>query len=193
MMLLVAFPLIMEIDFILTLWLKDVPEGAPLFCGLLIICGLIECLGEGTPALVQAVGKLKQFTIVCSTIIIIGVPIGWFLFSNGLPAPSILICFVVLNLVVVFVRLYLLKKVLSFDIKNFIRTSYLRVLYVSIPLIIIFFIYNPSSFSIWGHLLGLLFSLACVIISIVFLGLDKKEKAIIKPALLKYVNKKWKK
>jgi O-antigen/teichoic acid export membrane protein len=193
LMLLIAFPLILEMDFILELWLKDVPEGTNMFCILLVISGLIGCLGEGIPPLVQALGKVRSFTLVISTITLLGLPMGWWLYKLGFPSQSMLFAFIVLDFVIAAVRLLLLKRVLDFDIATFIKTSYLRILYVSIPLVIIYFIYSSKDFPVWGHVLGLFGAILCVIISIGVFGIDNREKNMIQPVWNRIRVKIWKK
>ena len=66
LMALISFPVIIEIDFLLGLWLKDVPNGSAQFCQLIILGNLIGCLGEGIPNLINACGKIKSIPSNCS-------------------------------------------------------------------------------------------------------------------------------
>lgn len=59
LMLVVAFPVILEMDFLLGIWLKKVPENATLFAQLVVLGTLISSLGEGISALVSATGNIK--------------------------------------------------------------------------------------------------------------------------------------
>jgi len=189
LMSLVAFPVMLEMDFLLEIWLKNVPEGATVFCQLLVLSGLLGCVGEGIPALIQASNKIKQFQITTSVLSLMGLPAAFIAYKLGAPAYSILIVYCAIEIINAFVRLYLLKRVLGMDIKAFVKTSYLKILYISLPLILVYFVYDSSSFSVTGHLLGLvgleLFVLACVIL----LGIDAREKNMI----IRYVKNRRKK
>ena len=68
LMALISFPVIIEIDFLLGLWLKDVPNGSAQFCQLIILGNLIGCLGEGIPNLINACGKIKAYQVIVHTI-----------------------------------------------------------------------------------------------------------------------------
>ena len=83
LMALISFPVIIEIDFLLGLWLKDVPNGSAQFCQLIILGNLIGCLGEGIPNLINACGKIKAYQVIVHTIMILGLPISFVLYKMG--------------------------------------------------------------------------------------------------------------
>ena len=60
-MLIPVVPLSINIDYILSIWLKDVPPFTNIFAILLMVCGLIRCLGAGFDSSIQATGKIKHF------------------------------------------------------------------------------------------------------------------------------------
>lgn len=179
LMLLVSYPVLLEVDFLLGIWLKAVPEGANLFCKLMIIGGLLGCLGEGIPALVQATGKVKYFQIVLSTIMLLGIPISILCYALGSPAYTILIVYCAISLVNAVVRLALLKKMMKFDVRAFVKTSYWRMFLISCPLVLGYYLYNPSSFTVGQHILGLIVIELFLIICIALLGIDKQEYALL--------------
>lgn len=179
LMALVTFPLILEIDFILSIWLKEVPDGAGTMCVLTLVNGIISCLGAGTPALIQATGKIKLFQIILSTLSLLSLPIAFICYKMGAPVYSILIVYCFISSLIAVVRIVLLKRVLNFDIKQFLNISYIKIFKITIPLIIFYFLYNSSNFSFLGHLLGLFCSLVYFVIVVLVLGLDNKEQGVI--------------
>jgi O-antigen/teichoic acid export membrane protein len=187
LMSLVAFPVVLEMDFLLNLWLIDVPKGTAAFSQLMILGALLGSLGEGIPALVNATGKIKIYQIVVNTIILIGLPITYFLYKSGFTPVTILIVYCIISGLNGFVKLYLLYRIIEFDLILFIKTSYLKILFVSIPLVIFYLFYNPSNFSFADHFIGLFFS-EIFLFSVVFIfGSDKKERDIIKRAIYRLV------
>lgn len=180
LMSLVAFPLLMEMDFVLSLWLKDVPEGSSSFCKLMVLGGLLGCIGEGIPALTQASGKIKYFQIVLSLINIAGLPVAFIAYKLGASQYAILEIYCLIYLISAFVRLFLLKRILNIDVSYFIKTSYLKMLWVSIPLIIAYYYYNPSSYGILGHIMGLIGSEILLLIVIFLFGSDSSERVLLR-------------
>lgn len=180
LMSLVAFPVLLEMDFLLGLWLKEIPEGAVTFCQLVVLNGLLGCLGEGIPALVNATGNIKTYQIVYQTFNFLGLPIAFVFYKLGYSPYSILVVYCVMTFLVAFVRLYLLKSIFNFNIMSFIKVSYIKILYISVPMIIFYCFYNPSNFTNWQHVLGLLGSEVFLLVDIILLGVDKEEKVLMR-------------
>lgn len=179
LMSLVAFPVMMEMDFLLGLWLKEVPEGSSVFCKLMVLTGLLNCLGEGIPAMVNATGKIRGYQLVVNTILLSGLPIGYLAYKLGADYYAISVVYCIIFGFIGFVKLYMLHRVVDFNVKDFFQISYSKILYVSIPLIVAYIFYNSSAFSIWGHILGLILSELFLMIDIAILGLDSKERNIV--------------
>lgn len=191
LMTLVAFPVIMEMDFILTIWLKEVPEGSTEFCQLMILGGLIGCMGEGIPALTQASGKIKYFQLIMSSISLMGLPIAFVLYKYTIVPPySILLVYLGISLLCAGIRLILLKRILNINIRYFITTSYSRMLYISIPLVITYLLYDSFSFTTVQHLLALVCLEVFLVLDIIILGIDKNEWKIINNEINNIKNRK---
>lgn len=189
LMSLVAFPVLLDMEFLLKLWLKEVPEGTIIFCNLVVLNGLIGCLGEGIPALVNATGNIKKYQIVYQTFNFLGLPIAWLLFVLGGNQFSIIIVYCVITFLCAFVRLYLLKKLFGFNIHELINISYLKILYVSVPCFIFYLLYDPFAFSTLEHVLGFVFAELFLLTIIVFFGTDKRERQMIIQVKTKIMHK----
>jgi O-antigen/teichoic acid export membrane protein len=189
LMSIVAYPAFLEIDFLLNLWLKEVPEGTVVFCKLIMLNGLLGCLGEGIPALVNATGNIRTYQIVYQTCNFLGLPIAYICFKLGYNQYSIMVVYCIVTFLIAFVRLYLLKRIFNFDVAQFVNISYLKILYVSVPLVIAYILYDSSNFPVWGHVLGLGGAVAFLFMVIYLFGLDKEERKIIGGFLGKYVKR----
>jgi O-antigen/teichoic acid export membrane protein len=92
--LLLAFfsvPLIIEMPFILKVWLKTVPENTVVFCQLILILTLIQQLTVGLMSAIQSVGKIKAYQIVVGSLLILNLPLAYWLIKLGLPSYSVLV------------------------------------------------------------------------------------------------------
>lgn len=180
LMSLVAFPVIMDMQFLLELWLKNVPEGTVQFCQLMVLGGLIGCMGEGIPALTQASGKIKYFQIILSGISLLGLPIAVICYNFDAAPYAILVVYCLISLLAAVVRLVLLKKILNIDIRYFIVTSYSRMFYISLPLVAAYLLLNLSGLSFGQHIAVLAGLEIFLIVDIIVLGLDSREREIIR-------------
>lgn len=187
LMCLVAFPVLLEMDFLLHLWLKDVPEGAATFCRLMILASLIGCLGEGIPALINATGNIRTYQIITHTFTLMGLPISFLCYKLGATPYAILVIFCIINFCLAFIRLYLLKRIFDFDVKTFINVSFVRIIFISIPLVLYYLCYDSSSYTFTSHLLGLIVSEFFLICTVFLLGLEPNERALIKNFIFKRI------
>jgi len=179
LMALVSIPIMLEIDFLLDIWLKEVPAGAASFCNLIILGNLIGCLGEGIPNLINASGKIKAYQIVVNSILFAGLPISFFLYKAGMNVYTICIVYCVINFVNSFVKLYMLKRVVSFNVYDFIKVSHLRIAIMAIPLCVYYYLYHPGT-TILSHILGILLTILVILITVLLCGLDASEKEKLK-------------
>ena len=175
----VAFPVMLDMDFLLGLWLKEVPKDSALFCSWLVLINLVQCLGEGIPPIVQASGKLAPFQLIICTFNLLGLPFTWLAFHFGAPPVATLVIFLVLNLSIVFIRLWLVYIILKLNVRPILVSSYLRVFLISIPCVLLFFIYKPSNFTVAQHIMGFVFIELFLLIDIALLGLDKQERSLV--------------
>lgn len=186
LMSLVAFPVLLETDFLLGIWLKEVPVGAATFSRLMILGGLLGTLGEGIPALVNATGNIRVYQIVFHTFTLLGLPIAWLCYRLGANQYSILIVYCTIYFLSTFLRLFLLKQLYHFDILEIVNVSYLRIFFISIPLVAFYVVYNSSSFSPLGHLLGMAGAVIFLMLVVLTIGLDKNERIVIRSYVAKH-------
>ena len=189
LMLIPALPLLLETEYILNLWLVKYPSQTVFFCQLIIINALVETLSTGLPSVIMATGKVKIFMIIGGMTSIIGLPITYFLYKAGAPPYSVLIVYIgtgILNLVFSQV---LLRKIIQYDILFFLKTAYLRVFFVLISLIPLFFlrdIFYPGIFRLF-FFSG--FSFLWLFVSIYVLGIEKHERIVCYNTLSGFIKK----
>lgn len=190
LMLLPALPILLETDFLLTVWLGDVPPYTAIFCQLVIINALIGGLGAGLPAVIQATGKIKYFQIILSTTSLLSLPIAYILFKKGYPPSSILVAFITTALINVVVWQILLKKIIDFNVNFFLKTAYVKLFFVSVLIAPLFFIRDVFSAGLFRFITFSLFAMAFLLSAIYFAGLEKKEKEMLSQIVKKIIRPK---
>lgn len=88
LMSLIAIPLIIEMPFLLSLWLGNFPEYTIVFSRLVIVTALIDTLGYPLSTSVCSLGKIKWFQIITGTILVLNLPVTYFLLKV-FPKPEI--------------------------------------------------------------------------------------------------------
>ena len=111
LLLLIAVPVMINIDYLLKLWLGTVPEHTSQFLMLALIAALLYSMASPLVTALQATGKIKIFQLTFCILTLSELPcVYWILINNEKPYyamyPTIIITFIGL-----FIRLILLKRV----------------------------------------------------------------------------------
>ena len=171
------FAVVPELDFILKMWLKEVPEGTSFLCLLTLIDALVKSFSEGTNGYVQASGRIKWFQLIYSIILLSNLPIGYIMFLNGFPPYWIIICFILTSILYRFLSLYMMSRLLDFNVRRYIKNAYVRPIYVIIIMIAGSVLYsNLEMTSMFLHLSGITVMFLVTTTMVFMIGLSKEEK-----------------
>jgi O-antigen/teichoic acid export membrane protein len=127
----IVLPLYLNCEFVLTLWLKNVPKYAVDFVRLILIWSLIESINGPLYMAIQATGKIKFYQIIIGIINLSNLPLVILaLHFNNTPL-CILYIKIFTNIIALIFRLILIFKYTAFSILNFIKNN------IFIPFIIV--------------------------------------------------------
>ena len=145
-----AIPFIAEIDYILSLWLVNVPAYTSGFCVTLIIGSFITLNNNVIYSSILASGKITLYSITAGTTSILVLPVLYFIFKNG---GSLYYAYgipIIVNILIYFYCLAVLKKITkTVSITKYIRdTLGISLLLIIIPSMCLWALqyYMPSSF-----------------------------------------------
>ena len=185
LMLLPALPILLETDFLLKLWLGKLPPYTIIFCKLMIVNALIESFSSGLPSTIYASGKVKIFMITGGSISLLSLPVSYLLFKAGYPPYTILVIYIFVSVINIVVCQVLLKIILNFNVRFFLKTSLLRIFYVSILLIPLFFIRDFFQSGFIRFILLSVFVEFWILAVIYFVGIGKDEKDTLRQMISK--------
>lgn len=120
-----AVPFIVEMPFVLKIWLKTVPENSVIFCQLILVISLLYQITIGTMTSVTSMGNIRSFQIAVGAVEIFNLPICYALLKIGLPAYSVFIGSIVMELLAGAVRLWYSHKIAGLNIKDFLIKTWL--------------------------------------------------------------------
>lgn len=123
-----SLPIIMHTEYILSLWLKQVPEYTPLFVQLTLIDLLIISTFSPIASLSQASGKIRNYQLIISIGFILIFVFTWILYKQDYPIYSTFIISIIINLIGVFARIYELKCSQNFPALSYIKNVFLPIL-----------------------------------------------------------------
>ena len=169
--LLVSLPFLIETEFVLALWLGQVPQYAVLFTRLLIIDGLIASLNAGISEMIFASGKIKLYQIAVNSMLIISIIVAYFVLKMGTPPEYLLYIYIVFSIFVLIVRQIVLRLTLKYDLKKLYKYSYLPSTIVMLFVLPLFFL-HPTPYPIINIVLCILYLLVIIYMA----GLNKQER-----------------
>lgn len=174
-----CLPIFINTDFILNIWLKQVPDYASLFIKLGIIYGLCQTLSQCLYTTMLATGNIKKYQIVVGGLSLLAFPTAWIFFELGLPGEYGYWAMIIFSIVCLVARLVLLQKMVPL----FSSLCYLTKILYPITLVIIstsaiiHIVHKPVQDITWTKFVYE--SAICIIVSlgcIAVLGLTKEER-----------------
>lgn len=186
----IALPLFLEADYILTLWLKEVPNHTIMFIRLIILATLLDPLANPLSVANNATGKIRKFKFCEAGVCLLIIPIGFLAFRFGYPPESIFIIQILLSVIVQVVRVLLSRKDIDFTLKSYAKEVVLYVSLVTIisPIIpLLFLIYLPNNFM--SFFIVVILSVLSVGLCAYYLGMSSVERNIIRNKITNIISK----
>ena len=153
MLFILSMPVIIELPYILHLWLGDViPDYTVSFTMLILINMIISALNAPLTQVIHATGKMRRYQIGTSIVVCSILPISWlFLKGGGSPVTVYIVslCIICINQVVC---MLLLKQVFTYSIKEYLIKVILPCILVSmvsllLPLLLHYSMVSYQSYS----------------------------------------------
>lgn len=190
-MLFLAAPIVLNLDYILHVWLGNYPPHTTSICMFIIIGVLIETLSGPLWVSIFASGKIRTYQIVISCILLMNVPLALLIGKTGLPPAGVYAVRALIFIFALTTRLIYLKKLINLEFTKFLKNVIYPICLSSIPLFAI--IYAKYHFITDTTFISFIIeSIAIVLIEVVvigWLGLNKNERGFISRTLLKKIKK----
>lgn len=122
-----SLPVLMETNFILTLWLKTVPDDAVIFTQIMICISLIYTTANPCIIANQATGKVKIYQMVVGGILLLILPISYVVLKLGAPAYSVFIVHFCIESLAQFSRMYMLRKLIHLPLWQYMKNIYIPI------------------------------------------------------------------
>lgn len=116
-----AVPLIIEMEEVLNIWLKnDIPPFTLRLSQLILILSIAYQYSVGIMSAIQANGNIRNYQITMGLILLLNVPIAYFMLKLGYPIYYTTAAFVVLEFISLMIRLYMAKHLTGMEIQDFV-------------------------------------------------------------------------
>ena len=181
-LLILSLPVIINADYILNLWLGQVPEHTVNFVRLVLLFSLSESLSSTLITAQLATGKIRQYQLIVGTLALLNLPLSYLCLKMGGPAESIYVVAIFVSVVCEAARVIMLRKMINLSIREFLKCVYFNVALVTlvasvVPIYLSLQFDFSKNFSTF--LLSCFISLVCCLLSIAFVGCRKDERAYV--------------
>ena len=165
-----------------------------MFCKLILLYNMLCMLTTGLQVAIQAHGKIKQYQLTVSSIILLNLPIAYVLLKCGLHAESVVGSFIIVEIILIITRVSFAHKLIEMPIKDYYRHVLfpLRYLIIAVPLVALIDYFVPST-SFGSFLLVFIVKFIITAIAIYYLSCENDERKIVNEKIQSMMAKVFKK
>lgn len=176
-----AIPVIVNIDYILKIWLDTVPEYTASFIVITLISSLIYSLTNSTTTALQATGNIRLFQIGISVIMMLELPVAYWVLKAGYAPTYAVLPVVFTNSIALVFRFYLLKKMIpSYSLKEYYINIVLKCFFLfTLCFVPNYYLGRFLNDSFVNLCVSVILAVITTCLVIYFLGFDKSERKMI--------------
>ncbi|MCM1309957.1 MAG: lipopolysaccharide biosynthesis protein [Bacteroides sp.] len=180
LLLVLALPISLNVNFLLGLWLGDVPPYTAIFLVFTLFESLVNTLFD-TPLMnsLAATGNIRRNSIWESAVIFLIIPVSYMVFKLGAPPQALYLVSVAILLIAGIVRFYFCHLQLGYSAVRFLKSVILPAAITTcaalpVPLLALHFL--PST-NLLSFIANVAISAVCVIAAAWLTALNREEKA----------------
>ncbi len=175
-----ALPIMLETNFVLTLWLGNFPNHTTNFVRLILCLSLCDILSNTLITLQLATGKIRNYQIAVGGLQLMNFPLSYICLKIGLPPESTLMVAILISLSSLALRLAFLHNMVGLPIKQYLCNVCVNVIFIAIiasvcPILVYYNMHEG-----WLRFITVSFiSLINVGAVVYFIGCNKSERKFI--------------
>lgn len=135
-----ALPVLLEVPFLLELWLKTVPDYTILFARLVIINALVDSTAHPLMTAIQATGRIRTYQIVTAGFLLLNLPISYIFLRIGFPPQTTMIISICISVLAQISRVFFAKSMLNMSVREYIKNVILPIFIVTLCSVVIPFL-----------------------------------------------------
>lgn len=182
-----AVPSLFYMDFLLNIWLKEVPPFTAMFCQMIILTELVDLTTLNLATANQAVGNVKVYSICIQTVKVMTLPVVWFVLYRGMGPFEVMVVYVTFEAICAISRLIFLHVNIKLSIGQFVRNVFAGTMPVFLLNLLACY-FACQYFEGWLFVIGYAVSFLVTSMATWSLGLKQDEKEILCQILSKVKN-----
>ena len=186
-----ALPVIINTDYILHLWLKEIPDHTVTFIQLTLVSMIITSVSKSLITAQNATGNVRNYQLIVGGILLLNLPFCYLFLSLGMKPEIVVVVAIVVEILAFLARMYMIPLTIKeFQPSLFLRDVILKcciVVLLAVPIPVLVYNYLPENF--YTFILNVCLCLLCGMVVIYYVGCNVNERAIIVAAVNKIKKK----
>ncbi len=177
LLLVIAFPILFNTEYVMGIWLKDVPAHSVLFVQLFLVFALSESISNPLVTAMLATGKIRNYQLAVGGLQLLNVPVSYVFLKMGAAPEVTVVVAIVISQLCFFLRLAMLRGMIGLNMWDYLKDVYLRVLAVaSLAAAVPLAFRGMMTEGLGGFCLSILTCLMSAGLSVLFIGCSKDER-----------------
>lgn len=137
---LLCFPVMLHIDTLLGVWLKEVPEYTAVFTVWVLVDSILASMTNAPWTIIMATGNLRRYVIYSNGILLLIFPLCYVTMKSGASPVSVFIIIVCVRILHVILTVYISNQQIDFGFKRYVINVLVpaaKVLALTLPLLLV--------------------------------------------------------
>lgn len=180
MLLLLSLPVLVNTHYILSLWLKVVPDHTVLFVQLVLLFAMSESISHPLVTAMLATGKIRNYQLAVGGLQLLNLPLSYIFLRIGMFPEIVIVIAIVISQCCLVTRLLMLHKIIRLSVRTYLKKVYANILLVTIissflPVLIA----NKIEETFLNFIILCLIAIVCTGVSVYYVGCNKTERQFI--------------
>ena len=191
LMIVLAIPVMLEIKYILGIWLgKSAPPETAVFACLVLVNAIFQAWHSGYLMSFHAIGRIKAGNLTGGVLMILSLPVSYLFLKLGFDAYVVFVVIIVINLIAHVIGMFLVHCYVRYSVMKAIRIIYIPCILVALCSTVPSFLVRESMAPSFLRLIVVGASYEILLgITVWIFALGNEEKKLVIQYLSKYVGK----
>ena len=189
-----ALPLLLDMRFILTVWLKEVPEYTVDFCNLIVLVALVAQLSSGLMTLIQANGRIRLYQLTMSVLILFSIPLAYLALKNEYHPRMVIWVLLVVEVSCFIARVFFAKKLIGLHLRIIWKELGKPILFLTMTctfmyILVTHYFFNPVHNELLTFLLHFVIAELTIVVATLAFIFSKEERKALKNMVISFIGR----
>ena len=137
LLLCLMLPLMLEINIVLGLWLKEVPKYTNVFVCLMLCISMVDAVSNPFMTASAATGNVKKYQSIVGGILLLIVPLAYIPLKLGAEPYAVFVVHLTIAIIAFIARMLIIRKMIDLSIREYLKNAIIPCIKIALPSIFI--------------------------------------------------------